>query len=238
MTAPGTGDNEPIMKGDAPATPSPTSPPPLARTAPQRDLIPIPLLVGIFAVVLALMYGLLIDNWRTDWTRFQSIKAQQEGNWKEAIEQLEKLVEAGKKAKDPVVYNSPTYLAELGYAHLNLEEYDKALKFYQLAQENRSNMAPDEAGNPRPPVNFQNMIGVTYYRMGKYDEAEKALQGALEFNKLDPLANFTMGEIAMKRGTYTQAADYFKTVATVPGYEEKVKKYYAEIEQKLFAGIS
>ena len=136
------------------------------------------------------------------------------------------------------VYNSPTYLAELGYAHLNLGEYDKALEYYKKAQENRSNVAADESGNPRAPVNFDNMIGITYFRMGNYDEAEKALQNALKFNKLDPLANFAMGEIAMKRGNYTQAADYFKTVATVPGYEEKVKKYYAEIEQKLFAGIS
>jgi tetratricopeptide (TPR) repeat protein len=239
MTAPGTGDNEPIMKGEAsaPPSPSPSAPPPLQAT-PQRDLIPIPVLVGIFAMVLAIMYILLIDNWRTDWTRFQSMKAQQEGDWKEAVEQLEKLVEAGRQAENPVVYNSPTYLAELGYAHLNLGEYDKALEYYQQAQQHRTNISTDEAGNPRPPVNFSNMIGITYYRMGKYDEAEKALQDALQFSKLDPLANFTMGEIAMKRGNYTQAADYFKTVATVPGYEDKVKKYYAEIEQQLFAGIS
>ncbi len=248
MTAPSKGENNmPINNKQSPDNRMPASAPPPMRDSqasgaaapvPREDLIPYWLLIGIFAVVMALTLFLLADNWVTDMTRFRSIKAQQRGDWVAAVNHLEKLVEAGATAGNTEVSLSPTYLSELGYSHMNLKQYDKALDYYQQAQANRANVQPDDQGNPRPPYDFNGLIGVVQYRMGDLEAAKKSLLAALQHNKLDPLANFTLGEVAMKQSNYTQAADYFKVVAGNPVYEEQVKGYYAEIEKKLFAGIS
>lgn len=202
------------------------------------DLIPVWLLSGIVVVVLALAWFVLSDNWYTDWTRYQSIEAQKNRDWETAIKDLQKLRETGAKTKNPYMENSPTYLSELGYSYFGLGQNDKAIEYYNLAQANRNNVAADDSGNVPPAPDFHNMIGLIYYKQNKLDEAEAALQKALQFNKLDPLSNFTMGEIAMKRGNYTKAADYFKVVANDPSYKDQVQAYYAEIEKKLFAGIN
>ena len=81
------------------------------------------------------------------------------------------------------------------------------------------------------------MIGYCYYKSNDLANAEKHLKLALEHNKLDKISNFTMGEIAFERGDYKQATDYFKIVAQDPAYKEKVRKYYAQIEEKLFSSI-
>lgn len=235
MTVPGKGEpTEPTGSAETPAEKAAT----VARKEQVRDLIPIPLLVGIFAVVMTVTWFMLAENWLTEMTRYRSIKAQQKGDWEEAAEQLTKLIEAGARQNNPQAQYSPTYLSELAYSYYNQGQYDKALKYYEEAQKYRANFPPDDQGNPRPPADFQNMLGLVNYKMGNPDIAEKYLLGALQTNKLDPLANFTLGQIAMERGDFIKAADYFKTVADKPAYENEVKKYYAEIEQKLFAGIN
>ncbi len=208
------------------------------NTVEKEDLIPAWLLIGIFAVVMALTLFLLKDNWVTDMTRFRSLKAQKQGDWPAAVRHLESLVKSGEEAGITEVSLSPTYLSELGYSHFHMKKYDKALEYFQKAQANRANLPPDEQGNPRPPVDFNTMIGMVQYNMGDLAGAKTSLQAALKFNKLDMRANFTMGEIAMKEDKYTEAASYFKVVAGTPAFEKQVKAYYAEIEKELFAGIT
>jgi uncharacterized protein HemY len=206
------------------------------RTA-QHDIIPIPLIIAIFAVVLVVTAWLLADNWIVDMTRYRSIRAQQTGDYPTAVEKLHELVAMGEQEKNDLVAKSPTYFSELGYSYSKMKDYDNALKYYRLAQEYRTNMAADDQGNSPAAPDFNNMIGYVLLQQGKTDEATSALQAALQHNKLDPIANFTLGEIAMRRGDYIKAADYFKVVANNPSYEAQVKDYYAEIEKKLFAGI-
>jgi lipopolysaccharide biosynthesis regulator YciM len=241
MSVPGKGEPTKPTHNQMPAEqppPSPSTRPAASqRKEPVRDLIPIPLLAGIFAVVMAVTWFLLADNWVTEMTRYRSIRAQKSGEWGEAIKHLQKLREAGAEENNSYVEHSPTYLSELGYSYFHLGEYEEALKWYQLAQQHRANMPADDQGNKVPPPDFRNMIGLVHYMMGNLDTAEQNLQGALETSKVDPLANFTLGQISMQRGNYIKAADYFKVVADNPSYADEVKKYYAEIEQKLFAGI-
>lgn len=228
MTAPGQTPNASSGEAtpDGPSNPQPT-----------RDIIPVWLIVAIFLVVMAVTGWLLGPNWFTDMARYRSIKAQQDRNYPEAIEQLKYLIEQGEKEKNPVISKSPTYFSEIAYSYSQMKDYENALKYYQLAQENRANMGADDQGAPRPPADFQNKLGYVQLQLGNVDAATTALQAALAHDKLDPLANFTLGQIAMQKGNYIAAADYFKVVANNPTYEAKVKKYYSEIEKKMFAGI-
>lgn len=232
MTAPGQKPN-----GTTDNNPAPTSQNAGAGVEPQRDIIPVWVIIAIFLVVMAVTWWLLAPNWRTDMARYRSIRAQQKGDYAEAIEQLKWLVERGEKEQDELAAKSPTYFAEIGYSYFKQEDYEDALKYYQLAQQYRSNMGMDDQNNPRPPADFQNMLGVVQLKLGNVDAATSSLQAALVHDKLDPLANFTLGEIAMQKGNYIIAADYFKVVANNPSYEAQVKKYYGEIEERLFAGI-
>lgn len=220
--------------------PSPATKPaaPVPPTRPSHDIIPVPLIIAIFAVVVALSGYLLKDNWGTDMARYRSIRAQVKQDYPTAIENLKKLIASGEAAGNAAVSKSPTYLSEIGYSYSQMKQYPEALKYYQLAQENRANMGNDDQGNPRPPADFQSQIGYVQFQMGDLDAAAKSLQGALQYNKLDALANYTMGELAMKQGNYIKAADYFKVVSDNPTYEARVKDYYAQIETKLFSGIS
>ncbi len=235
MSVPGKGET---TKSNAAAESTEGQAVPSAHTPVVRDLIPIPLVIGIFAVVMAVTWFLLQENWYYEMTRYRSIAAQHRGDWEEASEHLLKLIEVGAQSNDPLVQHSPTFLSELAHSYLQQEKYQEALKYYEEAQKYRANLPPDDQGNPRAPADFQNMLGIVHYRMGNIDAAEKYLLGALQTNKLDPATNYTLGEINLKRGNYIKAADYFKTVANNPAYEEKVKKHYAEIEQKLFSGIT
>ncbi len=203
----------------------------------ERDIIPVWLIVSIFAVVLAVTAWLLHDNWTVDMARYRSIRAQQTGDFKGAIKHLNKLIDIAKEAEDERRVNNPTFLSELGYSYSRLEDYENALKYYLLAQQHRANMGNDEQGNPRPPADFSNRLGHVYFKLGNLEAAEEALNTAIERDKLDPLANFTLGELAMQRGQYMEAADHFKVVVSNPNYAEQVSAYYDEIEEKLFAGI-
>lgn len=230
MTVPGISENQP-----APGSHEPALNPRGARTG--RDKFPILLLVGIFAVVAALTWFIGGENWMTDMTRYNSLKLQGQGKYGEAIEKLEALRAAGAAAGEKYVEFSPTYLSEIGHCYTRLENYDKALEYYTLAQTHKANVPLDDSNNPRQLVDFNYMIGYVQYKQGKLDEAQKTLTEALKIDKLEPLSNFTLGEIAMKKGDYMHAADYFKVVSNNPLYEAQVRKYYAEIEEKLFANI-
>lgn len=209
-----------------------------AKNEPVQDLIPVPLLVGIFALLMVVTWFLLADNWVTEMTRYRSTRALKTQNWEAAVVNLEKLIEAGAQANDNYTSHSPTLLSEMGMAHMHQENYPEALHWLGLAQEHRTNFRPDDQGNPRPPADFNHRIGYVQYLMGDLEAAKDSMEKALEFDKLNPQAHFVLGEIAMKQGRYVEAADNFKVVASNPQYADQVKAYYAEIEEKLFADIN
>lgn len=207
------------------------------RGGEPRDIIPVPLIIGIFVTVLIVTTWLLHSNWTVDMTRYRSGRAQQKGDYEAAVKHLNKLIEIGEESGDALAAKSPTYFSELAYSYRQLEDYDNALKYYLVAQENRANMGTDDQGNPRPPADFKAQIGYVYFKMGNPEKAREALEDALDHDRLNALANYTLGEIAMQQNEFVRAADYFKVVANHPTYQEQVKKYYGEIEERLFAGI-
>lgn len=232
MSAPGP---QPQKQDDLKASAQPSAAPSPAATT--HDIIPVWLIITIFAVILSVTTYLLHSNWTGDMARYQSLRSQQKGDFPKAVAKLKQLIEIGEKENDPLRAKSPTYFSELGYSYMRMEDYDNSLKYYNLAQQNRANNGTDDNNNPRPPLDFSNMIGLVQMKQGRLDEAQTTLQAALKYNKVDPVANFALGEIAMQKGDYITAADHFKVVANNPAYADQVKKYYATIEEKLFAGI-
>jgi tetratricopeptide (TPR) repeat protein len=192
-------------------------------------------MVGIFVVVGVLLWILMVPTWTVDWHTFKKTSLIQKGKYKEALPHLLWLYNhhPGGDALSDTTKN-PTFLGELGHCYKELHQFDEAVKYLRSAQENASNLPPDDQNNPREPTDFSTDLGDTLFRAGKLDEAEKVLTGALKKNKVDKVANFALGELEFQRGNYRKAADYFKVVAREPAYQDKVKKYYGEIEKRLF----
>lgn len=203
--------------------------PSLGQDRQRRDVIPIPLLIVIFVIVLGLVMSLMAKTWWFEWNRYRSLQTQATQNYAAAVKPLLWLISTDD--------DNPTFLSELGHCYLNMKNYDNALKYLELAQKYRANLPADEHGNAREAVDFNTNIGRAWFGKGDYLNAEKHLLEGLRFNKLDPFANFYMGEVEMQRNNFVKAADYFKVVARDPYFEPLVKKHYEAIEQKLFAGV-
>ena len=200
-----------------------------AQLPATREIIRWEVLAGVFIVVWLLVVGLMAPGFRNEFDFYMARRHQAHQQHAKVLPYLERLY---KQMPD-----NPTVTGELGYAYLQLGQYDKAIEFCKIAQANVGNVKPDDQGRMPEVADFHGEIGVAYFRKNDLENAEKYFQLALEKDKQDKAANFHMGEILMKRGDYRLAADHFKVVATDPGFAESVRKYYAEIEAKLFANV-
>lgn len=197
----------------------------------RRDLIAVEILLAIFVIVEITIVWLMAPQFVREFTRWQSLRYQRNGNYQAAIQKLEKLVQSPDGAKNP------TYLAELGNAYLNIGNYDKSIEYYKRAQENRMNVPSDDDDKPREYADFNTLIGLGYLRKGDLDTAESYLKKGIEANSKDKAAHFYLGEIEFQRGNYLKAVDYFKFVASDPAFRDKVRDYYRRIEEALFKGV-
>lgn len=197
----------------------------------ERDLIPIWLLVTVFAIVWALVVSLMAPRWWPDFQLYRARANAQAGHPKDAVEWFLPLV-----SKNPT---NITYRAELGSAYFQGGEYDKALEHYQRAQEMETALPPVETddGKVVPKSDFNDMIGRAQLKLGRLDEAEKSLAQALSVNRLNPYANFAMGEVAVQRKDYRKAMEYFKVISQHPTLGPLAEPYYDLIEKEVFAGI-
>jgi tetratricopeptide (TPR) repeat protein len=202
---------------------------PQAVTRDSIDIIPIPVLIIVFLIVEAAVIWLMAPPFFNEFTRWRSLRNQTKGNYVAAASNLKSLV-----ADQP---RNPTYLAELGNAQLVLGNYDESIKYFKLAQENRTNLGNSEDDAVRDYPDFNTSIGLGYFRKGDLENAEIHFKKGLEANKQDKTANFHMGEIEFKRGRLLKAVDFFKFVAPDPAYRDRVKDYYGKIEQQLFKGV-
>lgn len=196
----------------------------------RQEIIPLPVLIGIFIIVEVVIIWLMSPSqFMGEWRAFNARRYQAQGDFPAAIPPLSKLVEDNPDA--------PTFLGELANAYLNTGEYDKAIMYYELAQANRENLPTDESGDAPELPDYNTAIGVAYFRKGDLESAEKHLKMGLAHDKLNKIANFTLGEIEFQRGNFQKATDYFKVVAQDPGFEKRVRDYYSKIEEQLFKQI-
>jgi tetratricopeptide (TPR) repeat protein len=55
-------------------------------------------------------------------------------------------------------------------------------------------------------------IGMAYYEVGKYDEAERWLNRARSIDKTKEASEYNLGRIAFERGRYLEAAEHFENI--------------------------
>ena len=95
---------------------------------------------------------------------------------------------------------------EAGIEAFEAGEYEKALRHFKQA----------EAEGVRTP-NLRYNLGVTYYRLGRYEEAEKAFRTLAENPDWRHLALYNLGLVAEARGDRQAALDYYTGVRETVG---------------------
>lgn len=80
-------------------------------------------------------------------------------------------------------------------------DYSQALKLFTRAR---------DAGMDTPTVHYN--LGVTYYRLQRYAEAESEFQLLRSDSATAPVANYNLGLVALQRGQKDAARDYFRQV--------------------------
>ncbi|HEX5056227.1 MAG TPA: tetratricopeptide repeat protein [Gammaproteobacteria bacterium] len=101
---------------------------------------------------------------------------------------------------------------EAGISAAQRQDHAAALQFFESAE--RSGM--------RKPLLYYN-LGVSYYRLGRLEEAEGAFLEALSSPKLAALCYYNLGLIARNRGQPEQAADRFSQ-ARAAAQTEQMRK--------------
>ncbi len=196
----------------------------------SRDIIPIPVLVGVFVAVLLLVVYLLAPGWTDEFKTYRARASQRKGDFGAAVTPLKALT-----AKYP---DSITYLLELGLAYHHTGQYDLALEYLLKAQALAEQAKEvDDDGRPLSRADYQTSIGAAYFEAGDLANAEKYLLGALKRNRLDKYANMNLGKLEFGRKNYRKAMDYFKVVAQDPELRDIVREYYDKIEDEVFAEV-
>lgn len=195
-----------------------------------RDLLPIPILMGIFAVVWVFIIWLMAPEFRQNWNNYMYQRYQRQGQWDKAIPHLEWLHARREKTK----FMHYGYPYHLGLCHLEMGRHDEAIKWFTMAQERRNSDRPDDQGRKPAAPDYNTKLGLAYFRKGDTAKAREHLDLALAHNRLDPEAHFTYGELEINEGRFREAVEHFKVVADNKTYEAKVKEYYARVNEEMF----
>jgi tetratricopeptide (TPR) repeat protein len=93
-------------------------------------------------------------------------------------------------------------------------EFDRALKAFRAGDYNaalQGFLRAQAAGMDRPALHYN--LGVTYYKLERYAEAESVFQALMKNPEHAPLAGYNLGLIAMKQGRDRVAARMFRRTA-------------------------
>ncbi len=105
------------------------------------------------------------------------------------------------------------------------QEGKRRLRRGQVAQatvplEKARRRAPDKAS-------IRETLGITYFRLGRYREAEQEFRAVLEISPVDDYAHYALGRSLEKQGQLAEANGHYKLARSLrPGnrrYEERVR---------------
>ena len=106
----------------------------------------------------------------------------------------------------------------------NFQEGRQRLRRGQAAQatvplEKAKRRAPDKAS-------IRESLGIAYFRLGRYGEAEAEFRAALELSPVDDYAHYALGRCLEKQGRTVEANGHYKLARSLkPGeqtYESRV----------------
>ena len=108
---------------------------------------------------------------------------------------------------------------------------------YELFQEGRRRLRRGEAAQATVPLekaksrepdkgSIRETLGIAYFRLGRYEEAEAEFRAALEISPVDDYAHYALGRCLEKLGRTSEANGHYKLARSLrPGeeaYEQRI----------------
>lgn len=123
----------------------------------------------------------------------QSLKFENDGNYKKALEEINKIYESNKK----------DYLVNLrtGWLHYLLGDYEKSKTFYRTASEIN-------------PKSIEAKLGFAFplWELQDWDQLKNIYNDVLSVDKFNYTANLRLGQIYLNAGDYVNAEKYLEIV--------------------------
>ena len=109
---------------------------------------------------------------------------------------------------------------------------------YELFQEGRQRLkkgmpaqatVPLEKAKRRAPdkASIRESLGIAYFRIRRYAEAEAEFRAALELSPVDDYAHYALGRCLEKRGRTAEANGHYKLASSLrpgsPAYESRIR---------------
>lgn len=107
---------------------------------------------------------------------------------------------------------------------------------YDLFQQGRTHLRKGRAAQAtvalekakrREPnkASIREALGIAYFRIQRYDEAEREFRAMLELSPTDDYAHYALGRCLEKRGREHEANGHYKLASSLkPGSEQYVKR--------------
>jgi Flp pilus assembly protein TadD len=108
---------------------------------------------------------------------------------------------------------------------------------YELFQEGRERLrrgqpaqatVPLEKAKRREPgkASIRETLGIAYFRLGRFEEAETEFRAALEISPVDDYAHYALGRCLEKLGRTAEANGHYKLASSLrpgdPTYESRI----------------
>jgi Flp pilus assembly protein TadD len=109
---------------------------------------------------------------------------------------------------------------------------------YDLYQQGRKHLrsgmpaqatVPLEKAKKREPgkASIREALGIAYFRMGRWDEAEREFRALLELSPTDDYAHYALGRVLEQQGRHQEANGHYKLASSMsPGtahYEARIR---------------
>ncbi len=136
------------------------------------------------------------SNYQTEWVHYYYLR--------QNFEKVRLFLEN----RDTIHLDNPRTAYQAGQAYANLNQYQKAEKYYQ------------QAVKAKPyNLNYQNKLATAYFNNKKLEKAERTLEFSLKENPKQPLAQNNRGLIYLTKHSFQKARKHFqKALSLNPDY--------------------
>jgi Flp pilus assembly protein TadD len=112
---------------------------------------------------------------------------------------------------------------------------------YELFQEGRKRLRRGQAAQATVPLekakrrepnkgSIRETLGIAYFRLGRYDEAEAEFRAALEISPVDDYAHYALGRCLEKLGRMREANGHYKLARSLRPGDEKYEARVLDLD--------